>query len=95
MTLYEYNIRMKAMRLRKVDKEYDIHLLAWESWNVQAMKRQGKRKRVPVFKTFKQFFDIEKRIDDVLGKRKANKKKNRIAEAMKKQKERGQDDGNL
>ncbi len=64
MTLYEYSMRMMAYRLRQVDKDFDIHLLAWESWNVQAMKKSGK-KRVPVFRTFKKFFDYEKRVREV------------------------------
>lgn len=67
MTLYEYGMRMKALRLRQIDREYEIHLQAWANHNVQATKRQGKDKAVPVFKTFKQFFDYEKRIEEVTG----------------------------
>lgn len=95
MTLYEYDMRMQAMRLRQVDREYDLHLLAWESWNVQAMKPQGKNKRVPVFKTFKQFFDYDKRLKEISGTKQGNNKKSRIAMAMKRQKERRQNDGQL
>lgn len=93
MTMYEYNMRMRAMRLRQVDREYDIHLLAWESWNVQAMKKQGKNKRVPVFKDFKQFFDYEERLREVSGRKKSVGRKSRIAEALRKQKERQMNSG--
>lgn len=98
MTLYEYEMRLMAYRVRQVDREYEIHLLAWSNWNVQAMKSQGKRKKVPVFKTFRQFFDYEKRVYDVLkggdksGKALGTKKKG-LAELLKKQKERGQSIG--
>lgn len=65
MTMYEYCVRMKSHRLQQVDHEYMLHLLAWQSWDVQAMKKQG-RKRVPVYKNFSQFFDTMKsgRSDD-------------------------------
>lgn len=95
MTLYEYNMRMKAFRLKQVDRDYDIHLLAWESWNVQAMKRQGKDKRVPVFKTFKQFFDYEARLKEASGEKdgEKNDKMRGLAGIMRKQRERRQSDG--
>lgn len=67
MTLDEYELRMKAYRLGEVDKEYYIYLQAWTNSNVQATKKQGKDKIVPVFQTFKQFFDYEKRLEEAFG----------------------------
>ncbi len=67
MTLYEYELRMKAHRLMEVDEEYKLHRLAWANYNVQATERKGKDKIVPVYKTFQQFYDYEKRIDSVLA----------------------------
>lgn len=99
MTLYEYEMRMTAYRLKQADLEYAIHLLAWESWNVQAMKKQGKHKRIPVFKKFRQFFDYEGRVKAILrgedGRRNgmAAGRKKEIAGLLKKQKERRQGDG--
>lgn len=96
MTLYEYNMRMKVYKLKQADKDYDIHLQAWANWNVQAMKKQGKNKRVPVYRTFRQFFDYEKRVEDILKTNKQDDQKNRgIAKIMKKQKERKSADGKL
>lgn len=97
MTLYEYNMRMKAFRLKQVDKEYDIHLQAWENWNVQAMKKQGKNKKVPVFKNFKEFFDYEARQQEAAEGKKDDKNRtiSRVAAAMRRQKERRQGDGEL
>lgn len=97
MTLYEYDIRMKAFRLQQIDREFDIHLQAWTNWNVQATKKQGKGKCVPVYKTFKQFFDYEQRVEDVLEKKhtEEDEKKLGIAGILKKQKERREMDGKL
>lgn len=68
LTLEEYRLRMKAYQLRRVDKEYEMHLQAWLNHAVTATKKQGE-KYVPVFKEFKDFFDYEKRIKEIEGKR--------------------------
>lgn len=67
MTLYEYDLRMRANRLKEVDREYEIYLQAWTNYMVQATKKQGKDRIVPVYKTFKQLYDYDKRIGEVLG----------------------------
>ena len=97
MTLYEYEMRMTAFELQRVDREYEIHLQAWTNWNVRAMKKSGKKKRVPVFKKFRQFFDYQKRESEVLGhKRKGmSSEGERIICGMKQQKERQKTNGQL
>lgn len=87
MTLYEYEMRMKASNLRSVDREYEIHLQAWANWNVQATKKSGK-KRAPVFKTFKQFFDFKKAESKILNgeKKRGFSQGQRIIEGMRRQK---------
>lgn len=95
MTLYEYDMRMTAYHLQQVDREYEIHLQAWVNWNVQAMKSKGKNKRVPVFKDFKQFFNYEQRVKDVLGVPVNVEKKHGIAKIIKEQAERRQKSGEL
>lgn len=57
-------MRMKAYRLAQVDKEYDMHLQAWLNHAVTTTKEQG-NKHVPVYKSFKDFFDYEKRLKEV------------------------------
>ena len=94
MTLYEYNMRMKAFQLRQVDRELEIHQQAWANWNVKATKTQGK-KRVPVFKFFKEFFDYDSRIKEILGHSEADQRNHRIAEILRKQRERGVKNGAL
>ena len=88
MTMYEFCVRMQAARLRQVDREYELHLLAWGCWDVQSMKKQGK-KRVPVYQTFRQFFDYEAREKEAYTGKQAEKTGIgvRIMQAMKRQKE--------
>lgn len=98
MTLYEYNMRMTAFRLKQADREYGIHLQAWANREIKAKRESGKKKLVPVYKTFKQFFDLEKRIREILRVEEPvgiNTKSRGIYNLMKKQKERRLEDGNL
>lgn len=68
MTLSEYLLRMKAHRLRRVDVELDMHRTAWLHHQAGAKRLQGK-KTVPVYKTFKDFFDYDKAIASVEGRK--------------------------
>lgn len=96
MTMYEYCVRMKSHRLQQVDYEYMLHLLAWQSWDVQAMKKQG-RKRVPVYKNFSQFFDYDEKVEEAMtGKPvKCHGIGKRLMQAARMQKERRKKDGKL
>ena len=98
MTLYEYNMKMTAFRLRQADREYESHLQAWVNREIKAKREAGKKKLVPVYKTFKQFFDLEKRTREILRAEEPvgiNTKSRGIYNLMKKQKERRHEDGNL
>lgn len=66
--LNEYLYRIKAYRLRRVDEELDMHRTAWLYHQAGAKRAQGK-KTVPVYKSFKEFFDYEKEIARVEGKK--------------------------
>lgn len=72
---------MKAKSLKQVDTEYEIHLQAWVSHQVKAEKKQGK-KTVPVYEKFSQFFDYEKRINDVLKPKNEEKKLTKLERLM-------------
>lgn len=65
-TLYlnEYTLKMKAFRLSRVDRMNDMHMQAWLNHAVTATKEQGKN-QVPVYKTYKEFFDYEKQISEI------------------------------
>jgi hypothetical protein len=98
MTLYEYGLRMTAFRLRRADREYELHLQAWLNREIKAKKKSGKRKMVPVYGNFKQFFDYEKCINEILRpeeKSGMNTKGRGIFDLMKKQKERRERIGKL
>lgn len=57
-------MRMKAYRLARVDKEYDMHLQAWLNHAVTATKEKG-NKHVPAYKSFKDFYDYEKELKKI------------------------------
>lgn len=86
MTLYEYRIRREAQRLIEADTERAMHWQAWLNLNVQGVK-EGQR--------FSDFFDYE----TILNGQKKNKvssQSERIARAMKAQREgRNPHDGKL
>lgn len=65
----EYTLLMKAVELQGVDREYRIHRQAYENMRVKAQKKTGKRTRKPVYSTFKKFFDYEKVLNAVFGKK--------------------------
>lgn len=78
MTLYEYDLRMRASRLKEVDREHEIYLQAWADYMVQATKKQGKDRIVPVYKMFNQFYDYDKRISEVLDTGKKHAQEERL-----------------
>lgn len=60
-TIADYEVMTESYRLAKADREFDIHLLAWQSVQAGALDKKGK----PVYTSFKKFFDYEKRIKEV------------------------------
>lgn len=60
----EYNILTEAYALKYVDKERDLHELAYLTFAATATKKSGK----PVYKTFKKFFDYDKELERVKRK---------------------------
>ena len=65
MLLSEYQLRMKAHQLSRVDREYELHLQAWLNQQAQATKSKGK-KPVSVFGTFNDFFNYEERVNEIV-----------------------------
>lgn len=78
LTIPEYELLMKAAKLREVDRDYREHLQAYLSFAVKAEKRSGKNKTKPVYPTFKKFYDYEKAVSEVLEPKKG--KKSRLME---------------
>ncbi len=72
LTIREYDLLMKAVQLKKVDREYWVHNMAFQNLRVRGRKGKGKNARM-AFRNFKQFFDYSSLIDEVLhGKKKAD-----------------------
>lgn len=66
MTMKEFAFRMTAYQLKRADKAFDMHMQAWLNQQVQATKSQGS-KQVPVYRRFKDFYDLEKEERKILG----------------------------
>lgn len=66
LTIPEYELLMKAAKLKQVDMDYRAHMLAYLIFAVKAEKKSGKNKTTPVYRRFKKFYDYEKEIDKVL-----------------------------
>lgn len=58
----EYELLMKAVRLKQVDLDYRCHLVAYLTKAASAEKPSGKKKTKPVYGTFKKFYDYAKSI---------------------------------
>lgn len=63
MTIPEFEIRMKASELKKLDRIHEIHILAWAINQAGATKKNGR----PVYRTFRSFFDFEKQERKIMG----------------------------
>lgn len=80
---------MKAFQYRQVDKQNEAHRQAWLNHLATATKEQGK-KQVPVFKTYKEFFDYEKALKSLEeNKKKITPKLRKMARLAAKVNERG------
>lgn len=64
MTLREYQLRLEAYQIRRVNEQENLATLAWQIQSVQATKGSSKHPK-PVFEKFRDFFDIQKQIDQV------------------------------
>ena len=82
MTLREYDLRLRAWEKARIYRDYDIHLQAWCNALAQSTKQAGK-KTIPVYKTFTQFFDLNKRLNE---KPKENQQISRYKEFLMKKK---------
>lgn len=73
LTIPEYELLMKAVKLKEIDTDYRNHLQAFLNFAVKAEKKVGKGKSKPVYRKFKQFYDYENEQKKVTNN-KSNKK---------------------
>lgn len=76
LTIPEYELLMKAVKLKQIDTDYRNHLQAYLNFAVKAEKKVGKGKSKPVYRKFKQFYDYESELEKVTNK---SNKKSRFA----------------
>lgn len=60
MDIPEYELVVRAVRLREIDKSRWCHLGAWLHIPAKAEKKAGKNRKKPVYDSFRKFFDYDK-----------------------------------
>jgi len=91
LTLKEYELLMKAERLKQVDMDYRNHLQAFLNFAAKAEKKAGKNKRKPAFTRFEKFYNYKKALREAEN---PNARSKRLARFEKFLKEKGgEDDG--
>lgn len=64
MTLNEYQLRMEAYQLQKVDRQEELALQAWFNQSVKATKGKGKHQK-PYYTKFTELYNAEEQKDKV------------------------------
>ena len=82
MTLAEYNMRIKAYRLRKLDRDREIAFSAWLNREINATKKRGKKIEY-IYRDFNKFFDYEKREREILGELDDKESENNVTSRLK------------
>lgn len=67
LNLKEFRLLMKAVNLKKVDRMFEIHLLAFKNFQVRARRKNGR----PVYRNFDKFYDYKKEVDRVMNGKQA------------------------
>lgn len=76
-TIREYEIYDKARRIEEEREIYHLNLLAWQSVQAGATKKNGR----PVYRRFSEMYDFEKNyLRSIKGRSPKDRKKNAIAE---------------
>ena len=82
MTLAEYNLRIKAYRLRKLDTDREIAFSAWLNREINATKKHGKKIEY-IYRDFNKFFDYEKREQEILDGSDDKEPENNVTSRLK------------
>lgn len=69
LSFKEYDLLVKAENLKQVDIDYRVHQLAWLPIIAKGQKRVGKNKLKYVYDKFEKFYDHNKAVKAVLGKK--------------------------
>lgn len=78
ITFKHYLRLMKAARLREFDEELNMHLSAWKRREIQMTDKKSQY----IYKNFKDFFDADKRKNELLGVQVKKPKISRIQQTL-------------
>lgn len=70
----DYELLIRAYKLKRLDREREIHLQAWVINQAKATKQMG-GKTYPVFKDFNSFFNFDKRQKQITNEKQDVSKK--------------------
>ena len=76
--MYEFQIYQLAYQIRNRDRQHDIATQAWMNQSVQATKGKGKNVK-SAYKSFDDFFDVNKVNDGIFKGGNKNKKKGEMS----------------
>lgn len=91
LTIRQYSIMVKALKLRRVDEDFNRHAAAFLSYAVQATKGTARSQR-PVYRRFEDFFDYEKALQRVDDKPQASRF-SRLSQYLKQKKQKEKEKG--
>jgi len=75
LLIAEYTLLMRAESMNKLDRERNIHKIAYLNLAVQSTDKGGKKTSYP---TFEKFFDYERIYNDMFEPEKEVKKENKF-----------------
>lgn len=85
LTLPEYELLIKAAKLKQIDLDYRNHLQAYLNFSVKAEKKKGKNKTEPVFKKFKQFYNYKNELKNAFIENETNSRLDGYSAFLKKE----------
>lgn len=85
LTLPEYELLIKAAKLKQIDLDYRNHLQAYLNFSVKAEKKKGKNKTEPVFKKFKQFYNYKNELKNAFIENDTNSRLDGFSAFLKKE----------
>ena len=83
LTIPQVELMKKALTLRQVDEQNNLHMLAFLT-NAAGSVKQAGNKQVPMYQTYKSFFDYEAELYKIEHADEIEAKNNRLRELVEK-----------
>ncbi len=86
LTLADVEVLTQAATLRQVDMENNLHMQAWANQAVQSTKKVGSSKYVSSYRSYRDFYDYDRAIEEAWhgGKNKDKNNNSKLYELIKK-----------